>query len=272
MNPNKVLWEKGDYTRIARTMRESGEGLVRRAAITPQMKVLDLACGDGTTAIPAAQLGATVLGVDIASNLVACAIVRAEQAGVAQRCRFQEGDARDLHNLDNASFDRVITIFGAMFAPQPFEVAREMVRVTKPGGRIVMGNWIPDDSTLFAQLTKICAAYTRPAPEGSMSPMAWGISSNVIERFVAAGVAADAITCLPATYGFNFSGAPEDFVDTFRHCYGPTMTAFDAAASDGRAQALRSELVRLFESQNQSRRPGMTLIPATFLQVTVNVG
>ena len=147
------------------------------------MKVLDLGCGDGTTALPEAQLGADVLGVDIASNLVeAGQRTRARERGL-KNCRFQEGDACDLQGLADKSFDLVVSIFGAMFAPKPFDVAKEMVRVTKPGGRIVMGNWIPGDPTLVAQILKISSAYTPPPPEGFVSPMTWGVEGNVIERF-----------------------------------------------------------------------------------------
>jgi SAM-dependent methyltransferase len=272
MNPNKALWEKGDFTRIATTMRESGEDVVRQTGITRGMKLLDLGCGDGTTAIPAAKLGADVLGVDIASNLVAAGNRRAAQAGVSATCRFLEGDACDLGSIENKSFDRVISMFGAMFAPKPLDVAREMVRVTRPGGRVVMGNWIPNDPTLVAQILKISTRYSPPPPEGFVSPMAWGMPTNVIDRFGAAGIAWEGITCERDTYVFDFKGSPAEFVDTFRQFYGPTMNAFDAAAKDGRAQALRDELVKLFESQNQSRHPNTTLIPATFLRVTVEVG
>jgi ubiquinone/menaquinone biosynthesis C-methylase UbiE len=272
MNPNKALWEKGDFTRIAATMRESGEDVVRHAGIARGMKVLDLGCGDGTTAIPAAKLGADVLGVDIASNLVAAGNRRAAQAGVPATCRFLEGDACDLGGIENKSFDLVISMFGAMFAPKPFDVAREMVRVTRPGGRIVMGNWIPNDPTLVAQLLKISAAYSPPPPEGFVSPMLWGSTPHVIERFAAAGIAWEALTCERDSYVFDFKGSPAQFVDTFRQFYGPTMNAFDAAAREGRTQQLREELVKLFDSQNQSRQPDTTLIPATFLRVTVQVG
>ncbi|MEO7391910.1 MAG: class I SAM-dependent methyltransferase [Ramlibacter sp.] len=271
MNPNKALWEKGDFTRIAESMRESGEDVVRQAGITPGMKVLDLGCGDGTTAIPSAKLGATVLGIDIASNLVAAGNRRASQAGLTATCQFQEGDACDLR-IENKSFDRVISVFGAMFAPKPLDVAREMVRVTKPGGRIVMCNWIPNDPTLVAQILKISAAYAPPPPEGFISPMTWGVPANVTERFGAAGIAWEGITCERDSYVFDFKGSPAEFVDTFRQYYGPTMNAFDAAAKDGRTDALRNELVLLFESQNQCQYPGTTLIAATFLRVTVEVG
>src|SRR5438045_7895577 len=124
MNPNQALWEKGDFTRIAASMSESGEALVQRIGIKKEMKVLDLGCGDGTTAIPEAKLGADVLGVDIARNLVEAGTRRAFREGLTN-CKFQEGDATNLHELKDRSFDLVVSIFGAMFAPKPFDVAKE---------------------------------------------------------------------------------------------------------------------------------------------------
>ena len=268
MNPNKALWEKGDFTRLAATMRESGEALVQRLGIKEGLEVLDLGCGDGTTALPAAKLGANVLGVDIARNLVAAGNRRAAEQGLAN-CKFQEGDASQLDQLPDAAFDLVISIFGAMFAPRPFEVAKGMVRVTRPGGRIVMGNWIPNDPTLVAQVLKISAGYTPPPPEGFVSPVTWGIESNVIERFTVAGVPAENISCERDTFTFRFSGPPATFVDEFRKYYGPTMNAFEAAEKNGRAADLQKELERLFESQNESGREDATNIPATYLRVTV---
>ncbi|MBL8547600.1 MAG: methyltransferase domain-containing protein [Hyphomonadaceae bacterium] len=268
MNPNKALWEKGDFTRLAATMRESGDALVESLGVKPGMKVLDLGCGDGTTALPSAQRGADVLGVDIAANLVAAGDARAKAAGLTN-VRFQEGDACNLEGLADNSFDLVVSIFGAMFAPKPFDVAKEMVRVTKPGGRIVMGNWIPGDPTLVAQILKISAAYTPPPPEGFISPVTWGVESNVIERFGAAGVPAEDIACERQTYTFNFAGEPKAFVNEFRAFYGPTMNAFEAAEKNGKADALRAELETLFDAQNRSPRAGATSIPATFLRVTV---
>jgi SAM-dependent methyltransferase len=271
-NPNKALWQMGDFTRIAETMRESGEDLVRHAGITPGMKVLDLGCGDGTTAIPAAKLGARVTGVDIAANLVAAANRRAAQAGLADNCHVLEGDACDLRGIENKSFDLVLSIFGAMFAPRPFDVAREMVRVTRPGGRIIMGNWIPNDPTLVAQILKISAAYTPAPPEGFVSPMTWGSTPHILERFGEAGIASEAIGWERDTFVFDFQGSPAQFVDVFRQFYGPTMKAFEAATRQGRADELRGELVRLFEAQNQSQYPYTTLVSAAFLRVTVDVG
>src|SRR5580698_6304220 len=249
MNPNKALWEKGDFTRIAESMRESGEDLVQKLGVARGMKILDLGCGDGTTALPEARLGADVLGVDIAANLVEAGNGRAKAEGLAN-CRFQEGDASDLRDLKDATFDLVVSIFGAMFAPKPFDVVKEMTRVTRQGGRIVMGNWIPNDPTLVAQILKISSAFSPPPPEGFISPMTWGIESIVIERFAAAGVRAEDITFERETFTFRLSGKPSDLVDRFQHYYGPTMNAFDAADKNGRVAELREQLDALFVAQN----------------------
>jgi SAM-dependent methyltransferase len=269
INPNKALWEKGDFARIAATMRESGEALVESLGITPDLAILDLGAGDGTTAVPAARRGASVLGVDIAGNLVAAGNARAESLGLTN-LRFEEGDASDLRGLDDDSFDLVVSIFGAMFAPKPFDVAREVVRVTRPGGRIVMGNWIPGDPTLVAQILRISSAYSPPPPEGFVSPMTWGVEDKVRERFAAAGVPAERVDCEQDTYTFNYPGTPSAFLDEFRTYYGPTMNAYDAAKAEGREADLHAELDALFNDQNQSRN-GVTTIPATFLRVTVIV-
>jgi ubiquinone/menaquinone biosynthesis C-methylase UbiE len=268
MNPNKALWEKGDFTRIAASMRKSGEALIGSLGVTKGLKVLDLGCGDGTTALPEARLGADVLGVDIAKNLVEAGNKRAKEEGLTN-CRFQEGDASNLQELKDHTFDLVVSIFGAMFAPKPFDVAKEMVRVIKPGGHIVMGNWIPNDPTLVAQILKISSAYSPPPPEGFISPMTWGVENNVIERFASAGVPKEKVSCVRDTYTFNFPGAPSEFVDAFRKYYGPTMNAFDAAEKNGRASDLQKELEALFTSQNKSPSKDATSIPATFLRVTV---
>src|SRR5437764_2565978 len=252
MNPNKALWEKGDFTRIAATMRESGETLVEKLGITKDMLVLDLGCGDGTTALPEAKLGADVLGIDIARNLVEAGNRRAVEQGLTN-IKFQQGDASNLEQVPDKSFDLVVSIFGAMFAPKPFEVAKEMVRVTRPGGRIIMGNWIPNDPTFVAQLLKISSNYTPPPPEGFVSQMTWGVESNVIERFAAAGVPAKNISFARDTFTFNFPGTPSALVDEFRKYYGPTMNAFEAAEKNGRAAELQKELEELCNSQNKSQ-------------------
>jgi ubiquinone/menaquinone biosynthesis C-methylase UbiE len=268
MNPNKALWEKGDFTRIADTMRESGAELVGKLGITKGLDVLDLGCGDGTTAIPEAKLGANVLGVDIARNLVEAGNKRAKAEGLTN-LSFQEGDATDLHELKDQSFDLVISIFGAMFAPKPFDVASEMVRVTRPGGRIVMGNWIPGDPTLVAQILKISSAYTPPPPEGFISPMLWGVESNVIERFGKAGVAKENISFIKDHFRFTAPYSPAEFVNHFKNYYGPTMNAFEAAEKNGKSLDLQHELEVLFDSKNESKNKDTLSIPAHFLRVTV---
>jgi len=268
MNPNKALWEKGDFTRIAESMRESGEALVKGLGITKGLKVLDLGCGDGTTALPEARLGADVMGVDIARNLVEAGNRRAKEQGLTN-CKFQEGDASNLLELKDHIFDLVVSIFGAMFAPKPFDVAKEMVRVTRPGGRIIMGNWIPNDPTLVAQILKISASYSPPPLEGFVSPMTWGIESNVIERFAGAEIPEEKISFVRDTYTFNFPGPPSELLDAFKKYYGPTMNAFEAAEKNGRAGDLQKELEALFNRQNKSPSKDATSIPATFLLVTV---
>jgi ubiquinone/menaquinone biosynthesis C-methylase UbiE len=270
VNANQALWEKGDFSRIAATMRESGGALVAGLGITAGARVLDLGCGDGTTALPAARIGADVLGVDIARNLVAAAKRRAQAEGL-RNCRFQEGDATDLSGLASGRFDYVVSIFGAMFAPRPVDVAKEMVRVTRPGGQIVMGNWIPGDPTLVAQVLKISASYAPPPPEGFVSPITWGIEANVVERFGAAGIPEKQISCVRDAYTFRASKPPAEFLADFRNYYGPTMNAFAAAEKAGRAADLQRELEALFEQQNRSPTPGTTAIPATFLRVTVKI-
>jgi SAM-dependent methyltransferase len=270
ISPNKALWEQGDFTRIAAGMRESGEALVDTLGIEWGMKILDLGCGDGTTALPEARLGADVLGVDVATNLVAAGNARAHAEGLTN-CVFQEGDASDLHDLDDDSFGMVVSIFGAMFAPKPYDVAKEMVRVTRPGGRIVMGNWIPGDPTLVAQILRICGAYSPPPPEGFVSPMTWGVEADVIDRFSAAGIPPDRVSFRRLTYRFRFDTPPAHVVTLFRDFYGPTMNAFVAASAKGGFDRLQRQLDELFASQNTSAEPGITSIPATYLQVDVAV-
>lgn len=271
MNPNKALWEKGDFTAIAALMRESGQALVQSLAIKPPIQVLDLGCGDGTTAVPLAQQGAAVTGIDIARNLVQAGNARAQALGLEQ-LKFQEGDACQLQGIDDHRFDLTLSVFGAMFAPKPFDVAREMVRVTKPGGRIVMGNWIPNDPTSFvSQLLKISASFTPPPPEGFISPMLWGVESHIHERFAQAGVSSSQITLQRDTFYFlSPSLKPSEVVDCFRDFYGPTMNAFEAAQKDGKVEQLREQLITLAISQNSSTN-GSTAIPATFMRVTVQL-
>ncbi len=267
-NPNQALWEKGDFTEIAAYMRRSGESLVASLAIAPPLRALDLGCGDGTTAFPLAAHGADVVGIDIARNLVDAGNKRVAETGL-KRIMFQQGDASDLLDVADGSFDLTLSVFGAMFAPKPLEVAREMVRVTKPGGRIVMGNWIPNDQTSFvSRLLTISAAFTPPPPEGFVSPMTWGVPATVVERFVAAGIAPERIECVKDVFVFAaHDKTPEQFIEAFRRFYGPTMNAYAAARENGRENDLHQQLLQLLKEQNASN-DGVS-IPATFLRVTV---
>ena len=268
MNPNKALWEKGNFTEIAALMRQSGEAVVKSLGITTPLRALDLGCGDGTTAVPMARLGAEVVGIDIAKNLVEAGNKRAAAAGL-NRLKFQEGDACNLQAVSDHSFDLTLSVFGAMFAPKPFDVAREMVRVTKTGGRIVMGNWIPNDPTFVSQLPRISSSFMPPPPEGFVSPMTWGVDTHIIERFGQAGVPKERISMVKDTYRFvALDKSPTHFIESFRRFYGPTMNAFEAAQQSGKVEELHNQLLELAKAQNQSTNGG-TSIPATFMRVTV---
>ena len=271
MNPNKALWEKGDFTVIADLMRQSGHAVVKSLAVSPPLRALDLGCGDGTTALPLAHTGAEVVGIDIASNLVEAGRKRAAAAGL-DNVTIQEGDASDLQGVADDSFDLTLSVFGAMFASKPFEVAKEMVRVTKPGGRIVMGNWIPNDSTSFvSQLLKISSAFTPPPPEGFISPMTWGVETHVVERFGRAGVPEGKISMVRDTFHFvSPDKGPTEVIELFERFYGPTMNAFEAAHKNGKAAELRDQLRELAHAQNRSPGSG-TSITATFMRVTVQL-
>jgi len=270
MNPNRTLWEKGDFTAIAGFMRESGEAVVKSLKGVPPLRALDLGCGDGTTAVPLDQMGADVTGIDIARNLVEAGNRRAKQAGLS-RLKFQEGDACNLQGVNDHSFDLILSMFGAMFAPKPLDVAKEMVRVTKSGGHIVMGNWIPNDPTFVSQVLKISSAFTPPPPEGFVSPMTWGVESHIIERFGQAGVSAQKISMVNDTYYFaSPDKRPTQFIELFETFYGPTMNAVEAAQTNGKADQLHSQLVELANGQNKTKDVG-TLIPATFMRVTVSL-
>jgi ubiquinone/menaquinone biosynthesis C-methylase UbiE len=271
MNPNKALWEKGDFTEIAALMRQSGEAVVKSLAITPPLRVMDLGCGDGTTAVPLARLGAEVVGIDIAKNLVDAGNKRAAKAGL-DRLTFQEGDACSLQGVSDHSFDFSLSVFGAMFAPKPFDVAKEMVRVTRPGGRIVMGNWIPNDPTSFvSQLLKISASFMPPPPAGFVSPMTWGVDTHIFDRFGQAGVPKEKISMVKDTYSFIAPDkSPTQVIDLFRRFYGPTMNAFEAAQKSGTSEDLYNQLLELAKAQNKGT-DGSTSIPATFLRVTVRL-
>ena len=270
VSSDKTLWEKGDFTEIAAFMRESGEVVVKSLGVTSTLRVLDLGCGDGTTAVPLARSGADVVGIDIARNLVEAGTRRAAEAGLS-RLKFQEGDACNLEGVEEHSFDLTLSMFGAMFAARPHDVAREMVRVTKPGGRIVMGNWIPNDPTFVSQMLMLSSSFTPAPPEGFVSPMTWGEPGHVIEHFGQAGVPEKKISMVEDAYHFvSPNKNPSEFVDLLRRFYGPAMNAFGAAEKSGKARELQARLVEMASAHNKSTNGG-TLIPATYLRVTVHV-
>ena len=250
-------------------MRESGEALVNGLGITKGLEVLDLGCGDGTTALPAAKAGRRGAGRRHRKQPCRGGQQTHGAEGLAN-CRFQEGDACDLRELADNSFDLVVSIFGAMFAPKPFEVAKEMVRVTRPGGRIVMGNWIPNDPTLVAQILKVSAAYTPPPPEGFVSPMKWGVENDVIERFVAAGVPKENISFVRDTFTFKMPKPPSEFFEHFPgDTMGPTMNAFEADGKEWPDKRSVKGVGRSVHCSKQEREGGRNRHSATFLRVTI---
>lgn len=269
VNPNQALWEKGDFTKIAETMRNSGRDLVTRLGIRPGMKVLDLGCGDGTTAIPAAELGATVTGIDISRNLVNAGKKRIAEKGLSN-ITIEQGDAMDLSQIEDQSFDLSVSIFGAMFAPRPDDVARELVRVTRKGGKVVMGNWIPGDPTMISQLLKISGIYN-PPPEGFISPALWGKEEIIMDRFGKAGIPEENISFEKLVFTFEADFSAEEFLQRFKLYYGPTMNAFETAAKNGKSDQLYNELLDLFEDHNESEDQKKTLVNANYLLVTVKV-
>jgi SAM-dependent methyltransferase len=211
-----------------------------------------------------------VVGIDIARNLVEAGNKRAAEAGLT-RLKFQEGDACNLEGVDDKVFDMTLSVFGAMFAPNPFDVAKEMVRVTKPGGRIIMGNWIPNDPTFVSQLLKVSSQFTPPPPEGFISPMTWGVESYILERFAEAGVPQESVSMVRDTFYFALPDkSPAQFIELFETYYGPTMNAVDAAEKNGKRDELHDQLIELANSQNKSKNSG-TFIPATYMRVTVSV-
>jgi ubiquinone/menaquinone biosynthesis C-methylase UbiE len=211
--------------------------------------------------------GAHVTAIDIARNLVEAGHQRAIQHGLGN-IHFQQGDASHLDGIADHSFDLVVSMFGAMFAPRPQDVAKEMVRVTRKGGRIVMGNWIPGDPTMVAQILKISSAYTPPPPEGFVSPMLWGVEEQVVDRFTKAGIPKENIHFSREQFTFQADFSPAEFVQRFITYYGPTMNAYEAAEKNGKAAQMQEELETLFNSQNKGDHQS-TNITATYLQVTV---
>ncbi len=253
----KDSWMAGDFGQIAQYTIKAAEDFVARLKLKPGSRVLDVACGSGNTAIPAARAGVRVVGADIATNLLDQARERARQGGL--QAEFQEGDAEQLPFSDGA-FDGVITMFGAMFAPRPELVAAEMVRVCRPGGLIAMGNWTPEG--FVGQMFRINGKHV-PPPPGVPPPSQWGDEATVKRRF---GSAVKDLRCTRVLCEFDYPFPPAEVIEFFRKYFGPTQTAFARLDSDGQA-ALTADLVRHWSDNNLSDGGGNTLVRAEYLEV-----
>lgn len=252
----RATWISGDFGQIAKFLAAEAEKFIHRLELKPGSKVLDVACGTGNLALPAARLGADVTGVDIAPNLVEQARANAAREGLS--ARFDEGDAEALPYAD-ASFDAAVTMYGAMFAPRPELVAAELKRVTKPGGRIAMGNWTP--AGFIGQMFKVVGAHV-PPPAGMASPILWGVDEKVRERF------GDGVSKIETTLRyvpFNFPFSPAEVVEHFRVYYGPTYKAF-GSLDENKQAALRKDLEELWTKNNQAT-DGTTSVECEYLEV-----
>lgn len=255
----KATWSAGDFGQIAKTTAPEAAEFIKRLGLQAGEKVLDIACGTGNLAIPAARLGAIVTGIDIAPNLIEQARERAAAEGL--ECRFEEGDAEALA-FEDESFDTVVTMFGAMFAPRPAQTAEEMIRVCRKGGRIAMANWTPTGFT--GQMFKIGATYVSPPPN-MPAPVLWGDEQTVRER-LKDGIAELEFNRRLLTFDFPFP--PEEVVAHFRKYFGPTQKAFDALEADPEKQAaLRQELEDHWTQNNQAT-DGTTRVQGEYLEVT----
>ncbi len=252
----RATWISGDFGQIAKFLETEAKDFIDRLGIQPGSKVLDVACGTGNLALPAARLGANVTGVDIAPNLVEQARANAAREGL--QAQFDEGDAEALP-YDDASFDTVVTMYGAMFAPRPDVVAAELLRVTKPGGRIAMGNWTP--TGFIGQMFKAVGAHVTP-PAGMPSPVLWGKDDVVRERF---GDGASDVQTTPRIGKFAFPFSPAEVVELFRVYYGPTHKAF-GSLDENKQAALRKDLEELW-TKNNTATDGTTSVDAEYLEV-----
>lgn len=251
----KTTWEAGDFSEVAKHIETVAEQFVERLDIQPGMKVLDVACGSGNLAIIAAQKGAEVTGIDIADNLIDAAIKRAEAAGLD--IKFEVGDAEAMPYEDN-SFDVVMTMFGAMFAPRPEVAASELVRVCKPGGTIAMANWTPTGHA--GQMFKLSSKYLPPPP--MPPPVLWGVPETVAERF---GSSVTDLKTTPRLADMIFEYGPAEVVEHFRQYFGPSVMAYKLIAPENH-EAFRADTEALW-ALNNTATDGTTLVKSEYLEV-----
>ena len=252
----KNMWMSGDYAKFATYLLEGAMYLLASSNIAAGSTILDVACGAGQTALPLARNGMKVTGIDIATNLIAEARKRAQAEGLS--ARFDEGDAEQLP-YDNDSFDVVFSLFGAMFAPQPQKVAAELVRVCRPGGRIIMGNWTP--TGFVGQMFKTIGKHVPPA-QGVPAPALWGDENTVGERF---GNSVSDLHMTRRLYPFNYPFGAAEVVEFFRAFYGPTNAAFSTLDA-GKQAALRRDLEQLWSQHNQAT-DGSVYLESEYLEV-----
>ncbi|MGH9949085.1 MAG: class I SAM-dependent methyltransferase [Pyrinomonadaceae bacterium] len=251
----KTTWSAGDFAEIAKHIGKTAEEFVERLNIQPGMKVLDVACGSGNLAVPAAKRGADVSGIDIADNLIEAAKHRADAEGVT--INFEQGDA-EVMSYDDNSFDIVMSMFGAMFTPRPDVMASELVRVCKPGGMIAMANWTPTGFT--GQMFKVSGKYV--PPPNMPAPVLWGVPENVVERF---GDRVENLTMTPRLADMVFEYPPADVVEHFRTYFGPTIMAFKLIAPENH-EAFRSDLEAVWTEHNTATN-GTTHTKSEYLEV-----
>jgi ubiquinone/menaquinone biosynthesis C-methylase UbiE len=259
----KDTWMAGDFGQIAKLLEPTAADFIDRLHLKPGAALLDVACGTGNLAIPAARAGANVIGVDIASNLIEQARKRAAQEGLANRAHFDEGDAEQLAFPD-AQFDVVVSMYGAMFAPRPERVAAELLRVTRSGGLIAMANWTPEG--FVGKQFALMAKHVPPAP-GVPAPVLWGKDDVVRQRF---GKGARNIETRRQIAHFNYPFGPDEVVEFFRKYFGPTQVAYSRLDADGQKR-LSEDLSKLWSEYNEGET-GTTVLKAEFLEVYVTKG
>ena len=253
----KTVWESGDYGVFAKYLEKGALEFFERLGIPPGTRLLDVACGAGQLTIPAARKGIKVTALDLAANLVQQARARAAKEGLS--VQVDEGDAENLRYPD-ASFDAVMSLIGSMFAPRPELVASEMIRVCRPGGRIIMGNWTPEGH--IGQMFKVIGKHV-PPPPNFPSPLLWGDEATCRKRL---GTGVKDLKITRYMYPFEYPFEPAKVVDVFIQYYGPTNRASSSLKDDGARKALHDDLTALW-TRNNTAADGTTRVPSEYIEV-----